>query len=84
MGKYLFREGIQNILLKKKRTVIMTTDDLTLLPHADKIIILRDTIYTILTIYTFINIEYVKRYFNTISDILIRFQITKYLFFVTA
>ena len=52
MGKYLFREGIQNILLKKKRTVIMTTDDLTLLPHADKIIILRDTnVYNINNIY---------------------------------
>ena len=42
MTKHILEEGVQRILLKKKRTVIMTTDDTSLLPFADHIVVLRE------------------------------------------
>ncbi|XP_041460450.1 ATP-binding cassette sub-family C member 9-like isoform X1 [Lytechinus variegatus] len=42
VGSHLFEKGIQGLLMKQKKTVILVTHQLQYLPEADKIIVMKD------------------------------------------
>ncbi|XP_071484824.1 ATP-binding cassette sub-family C member 9-like [Diadema antillarum] len=42
VGSHLFKNGIQNILKKRRKTVILVTHQLQYLPDADKVIVMKD------------------------------------------